>query len=123
MGFRHAPDKGVVFAVEHPVAAVIGELRGEAVVRRVVLGDDQEPGRVLVEPVHDARPPDAADPGKAFAAMRDQRVDQRAGLVPGAGMHDEPGRLVDDDEVVVLEDDVERDRLGLRLSRLRLAAR
>ena len=38
---------------------------------------------------------------------------------PGRGMHHEPRRLVDDDEVGVLVDDVERDRLGSRLDRPR----
>ena len=68
---------------------MIGELRGEALVGAVVLGDDEQAGGVLVEPVHDAGPPDAADPGEAVAAMGDERVDQRAGLVARAGMDDE----------------------------------
>ena len=44
--------------------------------------------------------------------MRDQRIDQRAGLVPGRRMHDESLGLVDDDDVVVLVDDIERDILA-----------
>ena len=40
--------------------------------------------------------------------MADQRVDQRARGVAGRGMHDQPRRLVDDDEVLVLEDDGQR---------------
>ena len=36
-----------------------------APVRLVGLGDDQQAGRVLVEPVHDARPLHAADAGEA----------------------------------------------------------
>ena len=82
---------------------MIGELRGQRLVRLVVLGDHHQPGGVLVEPVHDARPLDAADAGKAGAAMGDQRVDQRAGLVAGGRMHDQAFRLVDDDDVVVLD--------------------
>ena len=47
-----------------------------------------------------------------------QRVDQRAAValvVGGAcpGMHHHPGGLVDDGEVVVLEDDVERNVFGM----------
>ena len=100
-------------------AAVIGELRGQRLMRLVVLGDHHQAGRVLVEPVHDARPADAADAGKARAAMGDQRVDQRAALVARGRMHDQPLRLVDDDDVVVLIDNVERDILALRLRRHR----
>ena len=49
--------------------------------------------------------------------MGDQRVDQRAGLVAGGRMHDQPLRLVDDDDVVVLVDDIERDILAFGLRR------
>ena len=86
----------------------------------VGLGDDHDAGRVLVEAVDDAGPLDAADARQAVAAMVDQRVDQRAGPVAGARMDDQPGRLVDDDQVVVLVENVERDVLALRLGRLRL---
>ena len=47
--------------------------------------------------------------------MGDERVDERARRPARAGMHDEPGRLVDDDEGVVLKDDVEGN--GLRRKR------
>ena len=51
--------------------------------------------------------------------MSDQRVDQRARAVAGARMHNQAGRLVDDDDVGVLVKDVERDRLRPRLRFLR----
>ena len=76
-----------------------------AAMRRVVLGDDEQPGRVLVEAVHDAGPltppmPERLSPQWAISALTSVPV-----AVPGAGMHDQPGRLVDDDEVGVLVDD------------------
>ena len=40
--------------------------------------------------------------------------------VAGRGMDDQPGRLVDHDEVLVLEHDAERDGLGRGLGRLGL---
>ena len=43
----------------------------------VVLGDDHDAGRALVEPVHDARPQLAADAAQ-IGHMVEQRVDQRA---------------------------------------------
>ena len=87
----------------------------------VVLGRDHQAGGVLVEPVHDARTLDAADPGQAGAAMGDQGVNQRAGFVARGGMHHKPAGLVDDDDVVVLIDNIERDILtgGLRRNGLR----
>ena len=80
--------------------------------RLVVLGHHHQSGGVLVEPVHDARPPFAADAGEAFAAMGDERIDQRAGPMPGGGMNNEATGFVDDDDVVVLIDHVERNGFG-----------
>lgn len=47
--------------------------------------------------------------------MGDQCVDQSAVRIARCGMHHQPGGLVDDDEVVVLIDHVQRDILALRL--------
>ncbi len=109
LAVRHAPYECHVAAPHRAGAAVVGELLGQRFVRAVVLRRHHQPGRVLVEPVHDARALDAADPGKACPAMGDQRVDQRAGLVACGGMHHEAARLVDDDDVVIFIDDIERD--------------
>ena len=98
---------------------MVGELRREAAMGAVGLCHDEEPARVLVEPVHDPRPLNAADAGEALAAMGDERVDQCAAVMAGGRMDDEPGRLVDHDELLVLMDDAERDRLALRLGRRR----
>ena len=57
---------------------MVGESSGEALMRRIRLGDHHKAGRVLVETVDDAGPPDPADAGEALAAMGDQRIDQRA---------------------------------------------
>ena len=89
--------------------------------RSIRLGGHQQPGGVLVEAVHDAGPLDAADARQRRAAVGDQRIDQRAGRVPGGGMHGEALGLVDDDEVRVLVDDGQRD--GLRLGHGRLGRR
>jgi hypothetical protein len=72
---------------------------GERCVRLLRARDDHEPGCVAVEPVHDPRPL-----GVVAAADRPrERVDERSRRVAGAGMHDEPGRLVDHEQVLVLE--------------------
>ena len=57
-------------------------------------------------------PPDPADARQARAAMADQRIDQRAGGMARRRMDDEPRGLVDDDEVLVLVDDGQRDVLA-----------
>ena len=104
----HAPDEGKVAALQWALGFV-GELRRQCTVRLIGLGHHHQPAGVLVEAVHDAGPLDAADAGQAVAAMRDQRVDQRALGVAGGGMHDQAGRLVDHDERVVLVNNIERD--------------
>ena len=73
-------------------------------------GDHQQAARVAVEAVDDPRPLDAGDPtpGRAVAVGQ-QRVDQRAAGMARRRMDDQPGRLVDDQQVVVLVDDAERD--------------
>ena len=58
-------------------------------------------------------------PGQFPATMMQQRVDERVFLVSRAGMHDHPRRFVQHDQVVVLEQNVERDFLGLRFERTR----
>ena len=85
---------------------------------RVVAGDHQQPARVAVEAMDDARPLDAGDPAVVGSPPGEQRVDQRAVAVAGRRVDDEPGRLVDDQQVVVLVDDLDRDRrVGLEVAR------
>ena len=94
-----------------PLDAVRGELPGEPLMSDVGLGDDQQPRRVLVDPVDDARPGNAADPRKAAAAMMQQRVDQSAVRIARRRMDDQPGGLVDDQQMLILEDNPQRDVL------------
>ena len=110
-------------ATDRPVAdrqvgflhvAVGGERLDESVHGGLRLGDDDESGRLLVEPVDDARTRDAADAAQV-GAVEEERVHKRPGEVSGRGMDDQPGGLVDDEHVGVLEDNVERNVLGLRL--------
>ena len=81
---------------------------------RLGLGRDHEAARVLVQAVHDARPLDPADAPQAVAAMGDERVDHGPVGIAGARMHDHAGRLVEHDQMLVLEPDIQGDRLGLR---------
>jgi hypothetical protein len=117
---RLAPHERQIGAVHPPVSAVSGELLAQAAMRRVILGDDEQSRRSLVEAVHDAGALDPADAGQAFPAMGDQRVDKGTACVPRRWVHDEMRGLVDDDQVVVFVDHVERDRLTSGLGWLRL---
>ena len=89
------------------------KLARELLVRRVVLGDHHQPRRAAIEPVHDAGPLFAADAAEIVDVV-EQRVHQRAAGVARGRMHDHPGRLVDDDQIVILVDDRQRQRFGPR---------
>ncbi len=84
---------------------MVRELLRESAMGGVVLGDDDEAARILVEAMDDARPPDAPDSREAVAAMGDEGVDEGAAGMPRGGVDDEARRLVDDDEVVILVGD------------------
>ena len=93
-GRRDAPDHGEV-PLSDPWSL---ELPGEELVRRRVLGGDDDPRGVLVQPVHDAGPRVA--PPKASGeprAVGEQGVHEGARAVPAARVHDHALRLVDHD--------------------------
>ena len=94
--------------------AAVAELAHQAGLRRIGLGDDDQAARLLVEPMDDPGSADAGDRAEGLAAIArttQEGVHEGARSVPGRRMHDEPGRLVDDQHVVVLVGDDERDRL------------
>ena len=76
-------------------------------------GDDEQPGGVAVEAVHDPRPLRLLSP---FDVVREQPLHQRSARVPATRMDDEARGLVDHEQVLVLV------RHG-ELHRLRLEAR
>ena len=95
------------------VHATLAELAREARVGPLVLCDNDEAGRVLIEAVHDAGPLHAAD-ARQVGAVPQQRVDQRVLRVPRARVHGHARGLIDHDEVLVLIDDGEGDIFGRR---------
>ena len=88
-GLDDAPHERDVFLLD----LAIVKLPRQLLVRRVVLGDHHHARRAAVEAMDDAGPRFAAD----AAQIRDvveQRVDERAGRVAGARMHDHPAGLL-----------------------------
>ena len=100
------------------VDAALLHLAREAAVRRVRLRHDDEAGRVLVEPVHDAGALHPAD-ARQVRHERQQRVHERAVRVSRRGVHREPRRFVHHDELVVLVDDADGDVLRREVERRR----
>src|SRR6266581_822598 len=93
-----------VFAFERPPL----HERLQLPVRLVGARDDHQPRRVAVEAMHD---PAARLP--AAGSDSDESVHERAACMPGGGMHNESRRLVDDEQVFVLERDAQVELLGL----------
>ena len=111
---HQAPDEGGVLLLH----LAVRELARELGVRRVVLGYHDQSGGTAVEAVHDAGAEFTADAAQV-AHMVQKRIDESAVRVAGGRMHDHARRLVDDDEIRVVVDDVEGQRLGPRRRRRR----
>ena len=94
-----------------PCHAPSGELSHERVVGQLALGDDEQARGVLVEPVDDTRAPRPAD-ARDGGRVGQERRGEGGARVTGAGVDDDAGRLVEDEDVRVLEHDRERRRLG-----------
>lgn len=77
----------------------------------VRLRNRQSSGGVLIDSVHNPRPKRTSNLGQ-FVEVMDQRVDEGPGVVPRSWMDNHPGRLVDDGDVVILEQDIERNVFG-----------
>jgi hypothetical protein len=80
--------------------------RLQLLVGLLALRDDEQPRRVAVEPVDDPSALLHAPGGDA-----DQTMNERAARVARGRVHDDAGRLVDDEQVLVLPGDAQRHRL------------
>jgi hypothetical protein len=109
---KGAKDHGQVRPADGPG----GQLSGERIVGTPTFGQDEEAGRALVEAVDDARtasPAHAGDPGN----VSQYRSSERPSAIARTGVHDHPGRLVDDEQVLVLVHDDQIPRLRRQLVR------
>lgn len=69
----------------------------------VRLGCDNQPRRTLVDSVYDTGAGNAANTRKSAGTMVEQGVNQCAIRISGRRMDDQSGRLVDNDQMFVLE--------------------
>src|SRR5579875_2184623 len=95
------------------------ELVRKGVVRRVIFGNDDQPGGHFVETMNNPRPQLSSNRGKPAKVIK-QRIDKRAGFCAYSNVDGHPGRLVHHSEVFILIDDGQRqffsegpDRLAL----------
>src|SRR5436190_7134416 len=84
------------------------ELPGQVEMRKIILCHYQAAACFLIKPMNNARPFLAADAGKIFA-MRKQGINQRAAFPSSARMNRNSRRFVYNNQVVVFEQNGERD--------------
>src|SRR5256885_12153685 len=89
---------------------------GKFGVSEIVFGDDYRAARVFVQPMNDAGPQRVTALRERLAAA-EKRVDERAARVPCSGVDRHASGLVNNDEVVVFVEDVERDGFGFSFER------
>jgi len=80
--------------------------------RSVVFRDNNAAARLLIETMHDTGPLFSTNTGK-IRAMMQERVNEGVFALARARMNNEAGGFINDDQVAVLEQNVEWDRLGL----------
>lgn len=95
--------KGHITAVHPP----LGQRFDQTTMCTAAGGHHHDAARFLVQPVHDA----CARQLSEFRSMGKQRIHQRPIWIARARMNDEPGGFGQDDDVLILVQDIERDRL------------
>ena len=98
-----------------PLNGMGGKLLGQARHHLLGFGGHEKTGRVLVQAMDNAWTGNPAHPLQALPAMGDERVDKGSVRVARCGMDNKAGLLVDDDEMLVLIDHLQRDGLSYRL--------
>lgn len=112
--FRHVtPARRKVRAADVPLAQLIGE----TAVGGIMLRYQHQARGIPIQPVNDAGPENAPDSGQVAYSVQ-QTMHQRAGTVPRCRVDYQSRGLVDHQDISILVDDVERDRLGNQSGRL-----
>ena len=89
-------------------------LQGKPAVGFIRLGDNEQSGCVLIDPVNDPRPHHAVYGGKPPPAMKKQRVDKRSVRVAGRGVDNHSARFIAHEKVFVLVKYIHRNILRCR---------
>ncbi len=87
--------------------------------RLIGLCDHQQAGRIAIDAVDDTGALDAANAGQLSLAMVEQGIDERAVWMPRRRMDHQASRFVDDDQMLIFENDIQRNILRLGLIRSR----
>ena len=83
--------------------------------RFIGLGHQHQPARVLVEPVHNAKPLLTTTPGQMRTAMMNERIDESSRPMSDGGMNHQPRLFVKDEHDIILVNDIERNGFARRI--------
>ena len=108
------PDEGAVGAL----GGLLKELTREMRLRLGALGHDEQPTRILVDAVHEPQAWVLGVVVRVVLEVIGQGVDERPRIYARGRVHDHAARLVDDDNVHILIEDIQRDVLCTDLNRL-----
>jgi len=98
------------------------KLGTQPVMRKVVFGNHEATAGFFVEPMDDTRPKVTAD-ATQISGMIQQGVNQCSRAHACPGVNDHAGRLVDDQHVLILEKNGQRNVLGPKVNRFRCRLR
>ena len=84
-----------------------GKLPRQFPMRLIIFRDHKTAACFFIQAVDNARPFFSADSRKG-SAMAEQRIDQGVLAMASAWMNDKPGWFIDHDEIIVLEENLER---------------
>lgn len=107
---------------EGPIAAprrMSLDLRRQSAMSRIRLGSHHDPRRILVQAVNDAGTDNTVYAGQLAVAMMEQGIDQGAVTVSRRRMDDHAARLIDNDDIAVFINDLQRNILCRRRFRRR----
>ena len=90
--------------------------------RRIILRANHNTAGVLIKTMHNARTDNTVD-ARQILAMIQQRIHQRTAVIAGSRMHHHAARLIDNHDILILIDDIQRNILRLHIQRLRLRQR
>ena len=119
-GAREGSVHGAAWRLRYPcdyshitaIDAVLHELSGQPLMRGIGLGDHEQPGRILVDPVDNPGARDSTDAREPSGAVVEERVDEGSVQIARRWVDDESRLLVDNEEMLILKDDREIDILS-----------
>ena len=95
---------------------MFGKLLAQTAVSFIIFGNDQQTASVFVNTVDDARTFYTADAGKAVPTMVKQGINQSSAMRSGRRMYSHSCRFVDNQQVIVFINNVQRNIFRLRIS-------